>query len=156
MSRTIDVLHKWARHVFFGYDGTNAQAAYVDSDGAVRVKGQIDAGVDVEIDGVAMTLSVGDKSTSGDTVAVSVTGGNKAKIYAVGISPDANLTGDVTAKLGAVQVSPKMRNAIVGGVHWLIPPSSNYILGADGADVNINNTVAEALSYVVYYDVVPA
>ena len=156
MSRTIDVLHKWARHVIFGYDGANAQAVHVDSDGAIRIKGQIDAGVDVEIDGSDMTYAAGDKSTSGETVAVSVAGGNKAKVYAVGISPNADLTGDLTVKIGAIQVSLKMRNAIVGGGHWIIPPSSNYILGADGDNIIINNTVAEELSYVVYYEVIPA
>lgn len=102
-------------------------------------------------DGVELSVAADDTSASGDTTVLLVDAGDRVKVYGVSISPDATLTGDIIMKLGSTQQSGKMRKAIVGGNHWLIPKDGNYILGGLGEDVVINNTVAEAISFVVYY-----
>jgi hypothetical protein len=105
-------------------------------------------------DGVELSVAVADSSASGDVTVLTVAAGDIAKLYGVSISADATLTGDIIIKLGSTQKTVKMRNAIVGGVHWMLPITGNYIQGALGEDIVINNSVAEALSYAVYYRVV--
>jgi len=104
--------------------------------------------------GASLSTSVGDKATSGDTTVVTIAAGDKVRVYGASISADATLTGDVLIKIGSTQKTVKMRNAIVGGVHWIIPLSDNYIEGAAGEDVVLNNSVAEDISYAVYYTTV--
>jgi hypothetical protein len=104
--------------------------------------------------GSSLSTAVADKATSGDTTAVTIAAGDKVRVYGVSISADATLTGDITIDIGTTQKIVKMRNAIVGGVHWMLPLSSNYIEGALGEDVVINNTVAEDISYAIYYTTV--
>jgi hypothetical protein len=104
--------------------------------------------------GASLSTAVADKATSGDTTAVTIAAGDKVRVYGVSISADATLTGDITIDVGTTQKIVKMRNAIVGGVHWMLPLSSNYIEGALGEDVVINNSVAEDISYAIYYTTV--
>lgn len=104
-----------------------------------------------ERDGVELSVAFGDKSDSGDTTVVTVAAGDIVKVYGISISADATLTGDVHAEIGSTQITTKMRNAIVGGTHWILPVTGNYVQGALGEDVIISNTVAEAISYAVYY-----
>lgn len=104
--------------------------------------------------GASLSTAVDDKASSGDTTAVTIAAGDKVRVYGVSISADATLTGDITIDVGSTQKIVKMRNAIVGGVHWMLPLSSNYIEGALGEDVVINNSVAEDISYAIYYTTV--
>jgi len=104
--------------------------------------------------GASLSSAVGDKATSGDTTVVTIAAGDKVRVYGVSISTDATLTGDVLVKVGSTQKTIKMRNAIAGGTHWIIPLSSNYIEGALGEDVVLNNSVAEDISYAIYYTTV--
>ena len=104
--------------------------------------------------GVSLSTAVDDKADSGDTTAVTMAVGDKVRVYGVSISADATLTGDITIDVGSTQKIVKMRNAVVGGVHWMLPLSSNYIEGALGEDVVINNSVAEDISYAIYYTTV--
>jgi len=104
--------------------------------------------------GASLSTAVADKATSGDTTAVTIAAGDKVRVYGVSISADATLTGDITIDIGTTQKLVKMRNAIVGGVHWMLPLSSNYIEGALGEDVVIANSVAEDISYAIYYTTV--
>ncbi|MCK5600856.1 hypothetical protein KAR91_03245 [Candidatus Pacearchaeota archaeon] len=103
------------------------------------------------IKGVGLKVANNDKADSGDTTAAVINAKEKARVYGVSISADATLTGDVVVKLGSTQITPKIRNAITGGVHWLIPLSDNYIQGEDGENIVINNSVAEDISYSIYY-----
>jgi hypothetical protein len=114
----------------------------------------IAAGGSASTTGVSMTTAVDDKASSGDTTAVTIAAGDKVRVYGVSISADATLTGDITIDVGSTQKIVKMRNAIVGGVHWMLPLSSNYIEGALGEDVVIANSVAEDISYAIYYTTV--
>lgn len=104
--------------------------------------------------GVSLSTAVGDKATSGDTTAVTIAAGDKVRLYGVSVSADVTLTGDITIDIGTTQKLVKMRNAIVGGVHWMLPLSNNYIEGALGEDVVIANSVAEDISYAIYYTTV--
>jgi hypothetical protein len=104
--------------------------------------------------GASLSTAVGDKATSGDTTVVTIAAGDIVRVYGIGISADATLTGDILIKIGSTQKTVKMRNAIVGGTHWIVPLSDNYIQGAAGEDVVLNNSVAEDISYVVYYTTV--
>jgi len=104
--------------------------------------------------GASLTTEIGDTADSGDTTVVTIAAGDKIRLYGVSISPDATLTGDIIIKIGSIQKTVKMRNAIVGGAHWVVPLSGNYIEGADGEDVVLNNSVAEAISYAIYYTTV--
>lgn len=97
----------------------------------------------------------GDKADSGDTTVITVAAGTRVRIYGIGITPDATLTGDIYAKIGSTQITPLMRNALTGGVHQLMPQGAAYIEGADGEDVAINCSVAEDFSYIIYYDLLP-
>lgn len=103
------------------------------------------------VKGVGLKVANDDKANSGDTTVVAINSKEKARVYGVSISADATLTGDIIVKLGSTQITPKIRNAIVGGVHWLIPLSDNYIQGEDGEDIVINNSAAEDISYSIYY-----
>ena len=104
--------------------------------------------------GVALSTEVGDKATSGDTTVVTVAAADKVKVYGIAISADATLTGDIIIKIGSTQKTVKMRNAIVGGTHWVMPLSDSYIEGIAGEDVVLNNSVAEDISYAIYYTTV--
>ncbi|MCK5602178.1 hypothetical protein KAR91_09925 [Candidatus Pacearchaeota archaeon] len=104
--------------------------------------------------GASLSTAVADKADSGDTTAVVIAGTDKVRVYGVSISADATLTGDIIIKVGSTQKTVKMRNAIVGGTHWIMPLSDNYIEGAAGEDVIINNSVAEDISYAIYYTTV--
>jgi hypothetical protein len=104
--------------------------------------------------GASLSTAVADKADSGDTTAVTIGAADKVRVYGVSISADATLTGDITVDIGSTQKIVKIRNAIVGGVHWMLPLSGNYIEGALGEDVVINNSVAEAISYAIYYTTV--
>ncbi len=104
--------------------------------------------------GASLSTAVGDKADSGDTTVVTVVAGDKVRVYGISISADATLTGDIIIKIGSTQKTVKMRNAIVGGTHWIMPLSDNYIEGALGEDVVLNNSVAEAISYAIYYTTV--
>lgn len=101
--------------------------------------------------GASLSTAVADKASSGDTTAVTIAAADKVRVYGVSISADATLTGDITIDIGSTQKIVKMRNAILGGVHWMLPLSSNYIEGALGENVVINNSVAEDISYAIYY-----
>lgn len=102
----------------------------------------------------SMSTEVGDKATSGDTTVVTIAANDKVRLKGVSISADATLTGDITISIGSTQITVKMRNAIVGGTHWMLPLSNDYIEGAAGEDVILNNTVAENISYAIYYTTV--
>ncbi len=104
--------------------------------------------------GASLSTAVGDKADSGDTTVVTIAATDKVRIYGISISADATLTGDIIIKIGSTQKTIKMRNAIVGGTHWIMPLSDNYIEGADGEDVVLNNSVAEDISYAIYYTTV--
>ena len=104
--------------------------------------------------GSSLSTAVDDKASSGDTTAVTIAANDKVRVYGVSVSADATLTGDITIDVGSTQKIVKMRNAIVGGVHWMLPLSNNYIEGALGEDVVINNSVAEDISYAIYYTTV--
>jgi hypothetical protein len=104
--------------------------------------------------GAALSVSVGDKATSGDTTVVTIAVGDIVRVYGVSISADTTLTGDVLVKIGTTQKTVKMRNAIVGGTHWIYPLTDNYLEGAGGENVVLNNSVAEDISYAVYYTTV--
>jgi hypothetical protein len=107
--------------------------------------------------GVVLSVAAGDTSASGDTTVLSVAAGKKARVYGLNISADATLTGDVYFKIGSTQVTVKSRNVIVGGVHWLMPKDEgNCVEGADGENIAVNNSVAEAISYAAYYKLVDA
>ena len=97
-----------------------------------------------------------DKADSGDTTVITVVSGTRVRVYGIGITPDTTLTGDVFAKIGSTQITPLARNLLAGGIHQLMPFGSAYIEGADGEDVAINNSVAEDISYIVYYDLLPS
>lgn len=113
------------------------------------------AGGSISTTGTSLTAAVGDNAVSGDTTVVTIAAGDKVRVYGVSISADATLTGDITIDVGSTQKIVKMRNAIVGGVHWMLPLSSNYIEGALGEDVVFNNSVnAEDISYAIYYTTV--
>ena len=114
----------------------------------------ISASGSVSTTGASLSTAVDDKASSGDTTAVTIAAGDKVRVYGVSISADATLTGDITIDVGSTQKIVKMRNAITGGVHWMLPLSSNYIEGALGEDVVINNSVAEDISYAIYYTTV--
>jgi hypothetical protein len=114
----------------------------------------ISASGSVSTTGASLSTAVADKATSGDTTAVTIAAGDKVRVYGVSISADATLTGDITIDIGTTQKIVKMRNAIVGGVHWMLPLSSNYIEGALGEDIVIANSVAEDISYAIYYTTV--
>ena len=101
--------------------------------------------------GKSLSIAANDTSSSGDTLAVTIGANDIVRVYGVSISADATLTGDIIVKVGSTQKSVKMRNPIVGGSHWIMPLSDNYIEGAAGEDVYINNSVAEDISYAVYY-----
>lgn len=104
--------------------------------------------------GASLSTAVDDKASSGDTTVVTIGVGDKVRVYGVSVSADATLTGDITIDIGSTQKLVKMRNAITGGVHWMLPLTSNYIEGALGEDVIINNSVAEDISYAIYYTTV--
>jgi len=101
--------------------------------------------------GSSLSTEIGDKADSGDTTVVTIAAEDKVRVYGVSISPNANLTGDIIIKVGSTQKTVKMRNAIVGGTHWIMALSDNYIEGALGEDVVLNNSVAEDISYAIYY-----
>lgn len=104
--------------------------------------------------GSVLSTVVGDKATSGDTTVVTIAAGDIVRLKGVSISADATLTGDITISIGSTQKTVKMRNAIVGGTHWLLPLTGNYIEGVAGEDVVLNNSVAEDISYAIYYTTV--
>ncbi len=135
------------------YEWTGSSWQQTTIAGAKNVGGIIDFVADFEVDGIEMSVAFGDTSSSGDTTALAVGANDRVKVYGVAISPDATLTGDVHAEIGSTQITPKMRNAIVGGTHWILPVNGNFIHGALGEDVLVSNTVAEAISYAVYYEV---
>ena len=135
------------------FEWTGASWQQTGIGGAARIGAVIDFVADIEVDGIPLTPKVADKADSGDTTAVVVAAGDRAKLYGVSISPQDTLTGDVHIELGSTQVTLKTRNAIVGGAHWILPLSSNFIHGALGEDIVISNTVAEAISYAIYYEV---
>jgi hypothetical protein len=119
-----------------------------------RIKKLIAASGAIPVTGISLSTVVDDKSSSGDTTAVTIAAEDKVRVYGVSISADTTLTGDITIDIGTTQKLVKMRNAIVGGVHWMLPLSGNYIEGFLGEDVVINNSVAEAISYAIYYTTV--
>ena len=135
------------------YEWTGASWQQTGIGGASRIGAVIDFVADIEVDGVEMSVAFGDTSSSGDTTALAVGAGDRVKVYGISISPDATLTGDVHAEIGSTQITPKIRNAIVGGVHWLMPLDGNYTRGALGEDVLVSNTVAEAISFAIFYEV---
>lgn len=98
----------------------------------------------------------GDKADSGDTTVLTVAAGFRARIYGIGITPDATLTGNVYGELGGTQITPLARKLLGGGLHQIMPFGTPYTEGADGEDVVINNSEAEDLSYIVYYDLLPS
>jgi len=98
----------------------------------------------------------GDKADSGDTTVLTVATGFRVRVYGIGITPDVTLTGDVYTKIGSIQITPLARNLLAGGIHQIMPYGSAYIEGADGENVIINNSVAEDISYIVYYDLLPS
>lgn len=104
--------------------------------------------------GSVLSTEVGDKATSGDTTVVTIAANDIVRLKGVSISADATLTGDITISIGSTQKTVKMRNAIVGGTHWILPLTGNYIEGAAGEDVVLNNSVAEDISYAIYYTTV--
>lgn len=106
------------------------------------------------VTGKSLSIAANDTSSSGDTLAVTIGANDIVRVYGVSISADATLTGDIMVKVGSTQKTIKMRNAIVGGTHWVMPLSDNYIEGATGEDVFINNSVAEDISYAIYYTTV--
>lgn len=101
--------------------------------------------------GASLSVDVGDKATSGDTTVVTIGASDIVRVYGIAISADETLTGDIIVKIGSTQKTIKMRNAITGGTHWIVPFSDNYLEGATGEDVVLNNSVAEDISYAIYY-----
>ena len=101
--------------------------------------------------GTSLSTAVGDKADSDDTTVVTVAATDKVRVYGISISADATLTGDIIIKIGSTQKTVKMRNAIVGGTHWIMPITDSYIEGALDEDVVLNNSVAEDISYAIYY-----
>jgi hypothetical protein len=137
MGRTIGELSQWARHVLFGYDGANAQAAHIDSDGAVRVKGQIDAGVDIEISGSAIDVDQVTASSTGANTIITIAGGTILQLRKVTVNVDADVTGNLLLEIGSTDVG-EFQNFIVGGNHVIFDAGESFVEGASGENLGLN------------------
>ena len=155
MGRTIDELSKWARHVFFGYDGATAQAAHIDSDGAGRVKGQIDAGVDIEISGSAILTVQVTATSTGDNTVLAVAGGDILQLRKVTANVDADVTGNVLLKIGSANID-ELQNPIVGGDHVLFNAGESFVEGGSGDDLIVSLPAGVTAEVTAQYTTRPA
>lgn len=147
--RSIGTLSKWARNVIFGYDGAEAQAAHVDSDGALRIKGQIDAGVDIEISGSAVSVVQYTATATGDNTVLSVAGGVVLQLRKVTVNADADVTGNVLLKVGSSNIN-ELQGPIKGGNHTLFNAGESFVEGGGGDDLIVNlpaSVVAEVTAH---------
>jgi hypothetical protein len=137
MGRTIGELSKWARQVLFGYDGAEAQAIHVDTDGAVRIKGQIDAGVDIEISGSAISTLQYTATATGDNTVLAVAGGTILQLRKLTVNVDADVVGNLLLKIGSAAID-ELQNPIVGGNHVMFNAGESFVEGASGDDLVLN------------------
>ena len=135
----------------------DAQPLAIDSvTRALLMGASLDFIADIEVDGVPLTPDCGDITTATTTIVEAVGAGDRAKVYGLSVASTtagADLTGTITAFIGAVQIGVKVSAIKGGGAHWFFPLHGNYIPGALGDDITIVTDTAENLSYAVYHEV---
>ena len=104
------------------------------------------------VDGPDISVAVIDATTdSGDHNIVVASATQTLKIYKVFISPDADVTGDVTLKVGSTTIG-KIRDPIVGGNH-IIFSGATYYQGALGEDLVLGTGSATDITVTSVYEV---
>lgn len=104
------------------------------------------------VDGPGNSVAVVDATTdSGDHTIVTVAATDTIKVYKVFISPDADVTGDVTLKVGSTTIG-KIRDPIVGGNHAIFS-GATYYQGAIGEDLVLGTGSATDITVTAIYEV---
>jgi hypothetical protein len=136
-----------------GYDGQEFYPVHVDAEGSLRVASKLDLVADLEVSGSQILNRRFAPSNSGDNVLVAVGVGERLKLFKMVVSPSADMTGEIVAKVGATGVGgvqvPK-----AGGQYVLVSCFPDYEYGADGEDLIVNLPSPTAVTVNVCYEVV--
>jgi hypothetical protein len=109
------------------------------------IKGDLDFGVDIEIDGTPVSQSGYQATLMGDNILVTPALGKRLKVYRVTYTVASNITGEVQIKINTT-VKSRVMNPQLGGMYGFnLTP--NFILG------NINESLIINLPAAVTVDV---
>lgn len=104
------------------------------------------------VDGPGNSVAVVDASTdSGDHNIVVASATQTLKVYKVFISPDADVAGDVTLKIGSTTIG-KIRDPLAGGNHIMFS-GATYYQGALGEDLVLGTGSATDITVTAIYEV---
>lgn len=100
------------------------------------IRGDLDFGVDIEIDGTSVNQGGYQAALIGDNTLITPAAGKRLKVYRVTYTVASNITGEVQIKLGAV-IKSRVVNPQLGGMYGFnLAP--NFILGAINESLIIN------------------
>jgi len=139
--------------LMLGTDGAEYYIPYVDSNGHLRVSTNLDLTADIEVTGTQVLNRRATATTTGDTILVTVAPSSVLKLYKAILSVDADITGEVILKLGAIEVGG-VRNPKSGGQYILTSSFPDYELGVDGADLVVNLPSNTAVTINIGYEVI--
>lgn len=117
--------------------GGNWYIAYVDSDGALRVKTQLDFAADIEIVGEAIT-NRRYAATSADswTTLITASASQRIKIFKCFLSVSDNVSGEIKIRIGSNEIAGQW-DAQSGGQYVLLSAGPGYEHGALNDDFEV-------------------
>lgn len=113
----------------------------------------VDFIADLEVTGTPITNRRFSATLMGDNVLLAIAPGTRLKLYKALLTVDADTTGEVILKIGAVEVAGIL-NPRLGGEYILVSAFPDYEFGTDGDDLIINLPGAGAITLNASYEVV--
>jgi hypothetical protein len=117
-----------------------------------KVTSNLDFDADIEITGEEITNRRYNFASSGDNTLISVSAGDRLKLYKALLTVNADITGEVQLKVGS-KVIGGVYNPKSGGQYILISSFPDFEHGADGENLVCNLPSATSVTVNTSYEV---